>query len=108
MEDPLAEDLRRMEDGWALARGRVIIIMGPPCAGKGTQCKLLQGHSHIVHVSVGAIRRREIAEGTERGRQYEAEENGRGWLSNDTLIEMVEVPEERNTLCRVRTPPSAM
>jgi len=47
-------------------------VLGPPGSGKGTQARLLAGHLGIVHVSVGAVLRAEIAAGSELGTRIAA------------------------------------
>ena len=50
-------------------RGRVVIIAGPPCSGKGTQCARLAEAQGWVHISTGDVFRSEVAAGTELGLQ---------------------------------------
>jgi adenylate kinase len=45
----------------------VIILLGPPGAGKGTQCKRIIGKYRLAHLSSGDILRSERAAGTELG-----------------------------------------
>ena len=40
---------------------KVIIFLGPPGVGKGTQCSLLSARLGVKHISTGAIIRQEIA-----------------------------------------------
>ncbi len=42
----------------------IIILIGPPGAGKGTQAKLLSQKYHLPHFSIGKILREEIEKGT--------------------------------------------
>ena len=44
------------------------MILGPPGAGKGTQAKRLSQKLAVVHLSTGAMLRREMDAGTELGR----------------------------------------
>lgn len=44
-----------------------IILIGPPCSGKGTQAKLLVEALGLPHLSTGDILRRNIAQGTPLG-----------------------------------------
>lgn len=48
-----------------------IIFIAPPAAGKGTQSDLLVKKFGFVHVSTGDLLRKEVAEGTELGREIE-------------------------------------
>ena len=46
---------------------KVVIIAGPPCSGKGTQCKRIAADRGLVHISTGDVLRDEVARGTELG-----------------------------------------
>ncbi|WP_293914583.1 adenylate kinase [Deinococcus sp.] len=48
---------------------RVVIFLGPPGAGKGTQAERLAGEQHLVKISTGDILRDHVARGTELGQQ---------------------------------------
>lgn len=45
----------------------IIIFIGPPGAGKGTQAKLLSQKYHLPHFSIGKILREEYEKGTKAG-----------------------------------------
>ncbi len=51
--------------------GRVmrLILIGPPGAGKGTQCQRLAGMLQVPHLSTGEMLRVAVREGTPAGRQ---------------------------------------
>lgn len=43
---------------------KIIFVLGPPGAGKGTQCQLLaQKHDNVLHLSVGQLLREEREKG---------------------------------------------
>ena len=50
-----------------MAANRVVVVAGPPCSGKGTQCARLAESRGFVHISTGDIFRDEVARGTELG-----------------------------------------
>ena len=70
----------------------ILILVGPPGSGKGTQSQRLAEHFGIIHLSTGEILREAIREQTTLGQQVEPIVN-RGDLVSDHLI--VEVIEER-------------
>lgn len=45
----------------------IIILIGPPGAGKGTQTELLSQKFHLAHFSIGKILREEYEKGTKEG-----------------------------------------
>lgn len=69
-----------------------IAIFGPPGAGKGTQSKYLIDKYNLTYISTGDILRREIAEGSDLGKQVK-EVISRGELASDDLI--VRIIEKR-------------
>ncbi len=63
----------------------VIVLLGPPGAGKGTQCKRIVEKYKLVHLSSGDILRSQRASGTELGKKA-AEFMDSGRLVPDHLI----------------------
>ena len=49
-----------------------LILVGPPCAGKGTQAVALAAHYKIPHISTGDIFRANLKNGTELGKQAQS------------------------------------
>lgn len=70
----------------------VIIVIGPPASGKGTQCKELVKQSGLPHISVGHLLREEVAQGTALGKQVQSYIDN-GELAPDDLV--TEVLKER-------------
>ncbi len=70
----------------------VLILMGPPGCGKGTQSKMLEEHYGLPQLATGDMLREAVKNGTEVGRRAK-EYMDRGALGPDDLI--IEVMRER-------------
>ena len=70
-----------------LSRGNAmrIILIGPPGAGKGTQCQRLVDHLRVPHLSTGEMLRAAVRAGTPEGLQA-AEYMAHGQLVPDPII----------------------
>lgn len=62
-----------------------LVLFGPPGAGKGTQAELLQKKYGLLHLSTGDAIRTNIKNGTELGKQVEAQ-MANGGLASDELV----------------------
>lgn len=62
-----------------------VLVLGPPGAGKGTQCKLLAAARGLLHLSTGDLLRAEVAAESALGQQVKAVLN-RGDLVSDDLV----------------------
>lgn len=51
----------------AMAASPLVVLAGPPGAGKGTQCNQLAERHGMVHVSIGEVLRQEVANSTSLG-----------------------------------------
>jgi adenylate kinase len=67
----------------------IVVFLGPPGAGKGTQCKMLADKYGIRHLSSGDILRRERRENTDLGRKAQAYMDGGQLVPDDLIIAMM-------------------
>jgi adenylate kinase len=67
----------------------ILILLGPPGAGKGTQAKLLSTELRIPHISTGDMFRDHKARGTELGRKVQAIMDSGGLVTDDVTNAMV-------------------
>jgi adenylate kinase len=69
----------------------VVLLIGPPGAGKGKQARALSRFWHIPHISMGELLRIQAENGTSLGRTVKATMS-RGELVSDSLVkELIEV-----------------
>jgi adenylate kinase len=67
----------------------ILVLLGPPGAGKGTQAKLLAAELAIPHISTGDMFRDHKARGTELGKQIQAIMDSGGLVTDDITNAMV-------------------
>ena len=68
----------------------IIILVGPPGSGKGTQSDLLVNHLKAKHIAVGDILREEIQKGSELGKRAQAIIDKGNLMDDQTVSEIVE------------------
>jgi len=66
-----------------------LILLGPPGAGKGTQCKRIADRYEIAHLSSGDILRAQRAAGTELGQKAQKYMDSGGLVPDDIIIGMM-------------------
>ena len=73
----------------ASGQSEVLILMGPPGAGKGTQAVKLARARKLVKLSTGDMLRDHVKRGTELGQQAQAIMEAGDLVSDDIIISMV-------------------
>ncbi len=68
---------------------KVIIFLGPPGAGKGTQAKRLASELELVQLSTGEMLRDHMARGTELGMQIKEIQNSGRLVSNEIVVALI-------------------
>ncbi|MEE8585130.1 MAG: adenylate kinase [Acidobacteriota bacterium] len=74
--------------------GRVVILLGAPGAGKGTQAKLLAESRGYLHVSTGDLLRQAVRQGSELGKRCKAIMEAGGLVPDELVSQLV---EEKNS-----------
>ena len=73
-----------------------IVLFGAPGAGKGTQAVMLAEKHVLVHLSTGDILRKELAEGTDLGKQAKQFMDKGEFVPDQVVIGMIKSQIEQN------------
>lgn len=67
----------------------IVVFLGPPGAGKGTQCKTLVDKYGLKHISSGDILRRERKQGTDLGKKAQKYMDSGQLVPDDLIVAMM-------------------
>jgi adenylate kinase len=67
----------------------VVILMGGPGAGKGTQARRLSEHASLAHVSTGDLFRANVGEGTELGKKAKRYMDAGEYVPDELVLDML-------------------
>jgi len=68
----------------------ILVFVGPPGSGKGTQSAELANHFNIVHLSTGEILRQAIRDRTSLGKQIESTVNGGDLVPDELIVGLID------------------
>ena len=66
-----------------------LIILGPPCTGKGTQAEIVAKQLKLQHLSTGEILRKEIQKGTKLGKEIAERIDQGNFVSDEMALQLI-------------------
>lgn len=86
---PEKEPEKAPEQDTPSKKGSIVVIAGPPAAGKGTQCDKIKDKFGYVHISTGDILRENVKNGTELGLKAKPIMEQGGLVPSDLIVDIV-------------------
>ena len=74
-----------LSNGFAMDSKRIVILLGPPGSGKGTQAERISQALSVPHISTGDLFRENISKGTDLGKKAQTYMDA-GKLVPDSLV----------------------
>lgn len=98
----LNEKIAVLEGKAPANEGVRMVLVGPPCAGKGTQApKILERFQNMVcHLATGDLLRQQVAMGTDLGKQAKKIMDQGALVSDEIMVGMIKDQLETNRSCK--------
>lgn len=71
------------------AKGSLVVIAGPPAAGKGTQCEKIKDKYGFVHISTGDILRENVKQETDLGLKAKGYMDSGALVPSELIVDLV-------------------
>jgi adenylate kinase len=69
---------------------KIVILIGAPGSGKGTQSKFIKEYYKLAHISTGDMLREEITQATDLGKKIDSLISGGNLVDNETMNALIE------------------